>query len=110
TLPAFLVPFVFVLDPQGVGLLLMGSLKALGDANLATIGWITMSTASGILAMSGVFQGWLLTQVNAIERVLLLYAGIALVFRFEHGLATGFIALALVLVWQLLRWRQSARH
>ena len=110
TLPAFLVPFVFVLDPQGVGLLLMGSLKALGDANLATISWITISTASGILAMSGVFQGWLLTQVNAIERLLLLYAGIALVFRFEHGLATGFIALALVLVWQLLRWRQSARH
>jgi TRAP-type uncharacterized transport system fused permease subunit len=110
TLPAFLVPFVFVLDPQGVGLLLMGSLKALGDANLVTIGWITISTASGILAMSGVFQGWLLMQVNAIERVLLLYAGIALVFRFEHGLATGFIALALVLVWQLLRWRQSARH
>ena len=29
TMPAFLVPFMFVLDPAGLGLLLMGSFKAL---------------------------------------------------------------------------------
>ncbi|HEX7053259.1 MAG TPA: TRAP transporter fused permease subunit, partial [Burkholderiales bacterium] len=32
TLPAFLVPFVFVLDPAGTGLLLTGSFKTLGGA------------------------------------------------------------------------------
>ncbi len=33
TVPAFLVPFMFVLDPSGLGLLLMGSTKALATAN-----------------------------------------------------------------------------
>ena len=35
TMPAFLVPFMFVLDPAGQGLLLMGSSKALAAAD----GW-----------------------------------------------------------------------
>jgi len=106
TLPAFLVPFVFVLDPQGVGLLLMGSLKALADANFIDIGWITLTTAFGIVAMSGAFQGWLLVAVNSLERLLLLIAGIALVFRFDYGLMIGFGSLAFVFVWQWLRLRQ----
>jgi TRAP transporter 4TM/12TM fusion protein len=106
TLPAFLVPFVFVLDPQGVGLLLMGSLKALADANFIAIGWITITTALGIVAMSGAFQGWLLVAVNSVERLLLLIAGIALVFRFDYGLMIGFGSLAFVFVWQWLRLRQ----
>jgi TRAP-type uncharacterized transport system fused permease subunit len=97
---------VFVLDPQGVGLLLMGSLKALADANLIDIGWITLTTALGIVAMSGAFQGWLLVAVNSLERLLLLIAGIALVFRFDYGLMIGFGSLALVFVWQWLRLRQ----
>jgi TRAP transporter 4TM/12TM fusion protein len=33
TVPAFLLPFMLVLDPQGQGLLLMGSSKALATAN-----------------------------------------------------------------------------
>ena len=34
TVPAFLVPFMFVLDPSGQGLLLMGSIKALATRQL----------------------------------------------------------------------------
>ena len=34
TTPAFLVPFMFVLDPSGTGLLLTGSFKTPGDAEL----------------------------------------------------------------------------
>ena len=34
TVPAFLVPFMFVLDPAGQGLLLMGSTKALAAGEL----------------------------------------------------------------------------
>nr|NDG60431.1 TRAP transporter fused permease subunit [Betaproteobacteria bacterium] len=105
TLPAFLVPFVFVLDPQGVGLLLMGSMKALGDASMASIAWISLSTALGILAMSGAFQGWLLVRVNLLERMLLIFAGIALVFRFDYNTSLGIAALTIVLLWQGLRSR-----
>ena len=35
TMPAFLVPFMFVLDPAGLGLLLMGSFKKLAEAKWA---------------------------------------------------------------------------
>ncbi|NCV90718.1 MAG: TRAP transporter fused permease subunit, partial [Betaproteobacteria bacterium] len=107
TLPAFLVPFVFVLDQQGVGLLLMGSMKALGDASMASIAWISLSTALGILAMSGAFQGWLLVRVNLLERMLLIFAGIALVFRFDYNTSLGIAALTIVLLWQGLRSRQQ---
>src|SRR5207249_1457996 len=37
TMPAFLVPFMFVLDPSGVGLLLTGSIKTLGNADWGSI-------------------------------------------------------------------------
>src|SRR3954447_10317785 len=41
TVPAFLVPFMFVLDPSGTGLLLTGSFKTLGTANWGSIALIT---------------------------------------------------------------------
>jgi TRAP-type uncharacterized transport system fused permease subunit len=57
TVPAFLVPFMFVLDPSGTGLLLTGSFKTLGDANWGSIALITFTTAVSILALAGAFQG-----------------------------------------------------
>src|SRR3954451_7057892 len=43
TLPAFLVPFMFVLDPSGVGLLLMGSVKNLAQADWGSIARVTIT-------------------------------------------------------------------
>ena len=48
TVPAFLVPFMFVLDPSGQGLLLMGSTKALAAANWWSIAEVTLTAAVGI--------------------------------------------------------------
>ena len=45
TLPAFLVPFVFVLDPQGIGLLM----KVPKDGTALDIVRITLKTAAGLL-------------------------------------------------------------
>jgi TRAP-type uncharacterized transport system fused permease subunit len=59
--------------------------------------------------MSGAFQGWLLIKVNWVERLLLLFAGLALVFRVEHGHGAGFIALGIVVLWQWIRMRQVSR-
>ena len=56
TLPAFIVPFVFVLDPAGVGLLLMGSLKNLAAADWTSIAWVTFTAAAGIAAIAAGFQ------------------------------------------------------
>jgi TRAP transporter 4TM/12TM fusion protein len=76
TLPAFLVPFVFVLDPQGVGLLL--SIPKGGS--WVDILEITIKTTFGLLALASVAQNWALRQNTPVERGLLLLSGLLLVF------------------------------
>lgn len=76
TLPAFLVPFVFVLDPQGVGLLL--SIPKGGS--WVDILEITFKTTLGLLALASVAQNWALRQNTPIESGLLLLSGLLLVF------------------------------
>ena len=76
TLPAFLVPFVFVLDPQGVGLLL--SIPKGGS--WVDILAITFKTTLGLLALAAMAQNWALRQNTPLERALLLLSGLLLVF------------------------------
>ncbi|MGQ0652409.1 MAG: TRAP transporter permease [Betaproteobacteria bacterium] len=80
TTPAFLVPFMFVLDPSGTGLLLTGSLKSLANANWWSITWVTITAAAGVFAFVTSFQGWLVRRAQPFERALLLLAGILLTF------------------------------
>ena len=80
TMPAFLVPFMFVLDPAGQGLLLTGSLRGLAGASWGAIALVTLTAAVGIAALAGGFQGWLLTRARPLERGLLILAGLALVY------------------------------
>jgi TRAP-type uncharacterized transport system fused permease subunit len=76
TLPAFLVPFVFVLDPQGIGLLL----KLPKDGSWIDIVLITGKTALGLAALAAAAQGWALRKTTMAERLLLVLAGLLLVF------------------------------
>ncbi len=76
TLPAFLVPFVFVLDPQGVGLLL----AIPKGGSWVDILAITLKTTLGLLALAARAQNWTLRQNTLIERLLLLLSGLLLVF------------------------------
>jgi TRAP transporter 4TM/12TM fusion protein len=76
TLPAFLVPFVFVLDPQGLGLLL----KVPKDGSWIDIVEITVKTALGLGALACAAQGWALRRTTLSERTLLALAGLLLVF------------------------------
>jgi TRAP-type uncharacterized transport system fused permease subunit len=76
TLPAFLVPFVFVLDPQGVGLLL--SIPKGGS--WVDILEITVKTTLGLLALAAFAQNWALRQNTPVEGGLLLLSGLLLVF------------------------------
>jgi TRAP-type uncharacterized transport system fused permease subunit len=76
TIPAFLVPFMFVLDPQGVGLLL----------KIPAGGWwfdillIAGKAALGLAALAAAAQGWALRRTTMVERALLVLAGLFLVF------------------------------
>ena len=109
TMPAFLVPFMFVLDPSGQGLLLTGSIKGLGQADWGAIGLVTTTAAIGITALAGGFQGWLLRRTTGLEQAMLVVAGLALVYPRPLFDAIGVGLFALVLVLQYARRAAPAR-
>lgn len=103
TVPAFLVPFMFVLDPSGQGLLLMGSTKALATANWWSIAEVTLTAAVGVAALAGGFQGWALKRTTVLERWMLIVAGFALVYPSGMADLIGFGMVVLVLAKQYFR-------
>ncbi|MBI5443424.1 MAG: TRAP transporter large permease subunit [Deltaproteobacteria bacterium] len=72
TLPAFVVPFMFVLDPAGAGILLTGPWTG--------IVWTSLTACVGIAALAGGVQGWLLERTSPLERLFLVTAGLLLVY------------------------------
>jgi TRAP-type uncharacterized transport system fused permease subunit len=92
--PAFLLPFMFVLDAAGSGLLLTGSFKSLAAANWSSILLVALTAALGIAALAGGLQGWLLRKTTAFERWALIVAGIMLAYPAP---LFDFIGIALVL-------------
>jgi TRAP transporter 4TM/12TM fusion protein len=101
TVPAFLVPFMFVLDPAGQGLLLMGSTKALANANWWSIAEVTLTAAVGIAALAAGFQGWAIRRTTTLERVMFIIAGFALVYP---GWAADLIGFGLMIAALSLQW------
>ena len=113
TLPAFLVPFVFVLDPQGIGLLM--EIPKGGSA--LDIVWITLKTALGLLALAAAAQNWALRRNTPVEGALFLCAGLLLVFPsllealaetitgrdIAYTATLGLVIGAGVVVWQALK-------
>jgi TRAP transporter 4TM/12TM fusion protein len=108
TTPAFLVPFMFVLDPSGQGLLLTGSMKTLATADWGSIALVTFTAAVGILALAGGFQGCLFSRTPLYERVMLLVAGVLLVYPSALFDAVGLSLVSLVLLSQWLRGRSAS--
>lgn len=100
TLPAFLVPFVFTLSPEGMGLLL--------EADAASIAWATLTAVIGVAALAAGFGGWILRPAGMVERVIIATGGLLLFLadrRFDlAGLGlTGAVLLVHV-------WRRSPAH
>ncbi|SMP42665.1 TRAP transporter, 4TM/12TM fusion protein [Noviherbaspirillum suwonense] len=106
TVPAFLLPFMFVLDPSGQGLLLMGSTKALAAANWWSIAQVTLTAAAGITALAAGFQGWMFLRTTAVERTMLLVSGFALVYPGTLSDLLGFGLLVATVAMQQLRMRR----
>jgi TRAP transporter 4TM/12TM fusion protein len=105
TLPAFVVPFMFVLDPIGVGLLL--SLPKGGG--WWDVVWVTLLAVFALIALAGAAEGWLLAKTNGAERLLLLVGGLLLVYPKALYDTIGFGLLIMAVILQLLR-RRSARR
>ena len=117
TLPAFLVPFVFVMDPLGVGLLL----NIPKGGSVWDIVYISATTAVGIFALAATAQGWLIGRMLPAERLLFLVGGLLMVFStlmaalwalltpwtLAYADAFGIVAILIGVAVQLLRRRQA---
>jgi TRAP-type uncharacterized transport system fused permease subunit len=99
TLPAFIVPFMFTLDPKGIGILLKGP--------VIDVIWTTITAFIGILALAGGVENWFLKKTAFYERVMLIVAGLALVYPKPLYDIVGFGLLAAVVVLQKLRKEES---
>jgi TRAP-type uncharacterized transport system fused permease subunit len=105
TMPAFLVPFMFVLDPSGQGLLLTGSFKTLARADWVAIAVVSITAMIGIAALAGGMQGWLFRRTNLFERCTLILAGLLLVYPKPLFDVIGIALFALVIATQKMRKR-----
>jgi len=89
TLPAFLVPFVFTLTPQGLGVLMQGTPAAIATA--------TATAAAGIAALAAAFGGWIRGPASAMERGLSGVAGGLLCYAAPWADVAGLTLLSVVL-------------
>jgi len=97
TVPAFVLPFAFVLEPAGAGLLLQGPI-----ANIIA----TVATAAlGVAALTAAFQGWLLREAGVAVRALLLGAGLLLIYPASVPDVAGIALGAAALLFQAARRR-----
>jgi TRAP transporter 4TM/12TM fusion protein len=103
TMPAFLLPFMFVLDDAGQGLLLMGSIKKLAAADWWSIASISVTAAAGIAALAFGFQRWMVRQANWFESALLLVAGLALTYPSSYSDVAGIALIVVAIVLHTMR-------
>ncbi|MCW8084350.1 TRAP transporter permease [Sabulicella glaciei] len=114
TLPAFVLPFVFVTDPQGVGLLL----NFVGDMTWVDVFWQIFFATLGLAGLASACQGFAITAMGTLERWMMGLAGLLMVFPAvleavtwdsipaPHWLGLGLGIL--LLVGQVMRRRRTA--
>ncbi|HEY8393477.1 MAG TPA: DUF3394 domain-containing protein, partial [Thermaerobacter sp.] len=91
-LPAFLVPFLFTLSGAGMNLLLEGPWTGVLLA--------TVTSIAGLVALVAGVGGWLLRETRWYERVLLVAAGVALMYPGSYLDVAGGVLLVIALASQ----------
>ncbi|RJL26640.1 TRAP transporter permease [Bailinhaonella thermotolerans] len=100
TLPAFLVPFAFVLTPDGSALL--------GQGSLGRILLVTAVSAVAVAALAVATGGWFLDRARPPERVLCAVAAVLLLFLSTTPIVAGLIVLAAALAVHLVLRKETA--
>ena len=101
TLPAFLVPFIFTLSGEGLGILLQAPI---GDVLSSSV-----SAAIGIVALAIAFGGWLLREASMPERIGAGIAGGLLCYASASSDIAGMALMAVVIVAHVVRVRRQGR-
>jgi TRAP-type uncharacterized transport system fused permease subunit len=99
TMPAFVVPFFFVLDPMGGGVLL----KPPAGASWLEVSWMIFLGFFAIAALAAGLQGWLLRRTAAFERMLLIAGGLLVISPLNSLDLVGVALVGGALASQLLR-------
>jgi TRAP transporter 4TM/12TM fusion protein len=97
TAPAFAVPFVFAIDPRGMGVLL--------QAPLVDILWSTGSAALGLVALAAGAGGWIRRPATPPERAAAITAGVLLFVPRLTPLLVGVTLLGTVIA---VHWRRTS--
>jgi TRAP transporter 4TM/12TM fusion protein len=97
TLPAFLVPFVFTLSPEGLGILL--------QAPLSDVIRSSLTAAIGIAGLAIAFGGWIRSAASLPERIAAGIAGLLLCFANGASDAAGLALLAIIIAVHIIRTR-----
>jgi TRAP transporter 4TM/12TM fusion protein len=95
TLPAFVVPFMFTLDPKGVGLLLKGQ--------PIDVIWTVVTSFLGLTALAAGVENWFLKRTTLYERLMLIAGGLILIYPIAFHDAIGVLLVAGVIASQKLR-------
>ncbi|MDQ1239270.1 MAG: hypothetical protein QG577_1455 [Thermodesulfobacteriota bacterium] len=96
TLVAFVIPFMFTLDPSGYALLLKG--KDLGESL-----WVIATSFVGVFAFASAASGWLFRMSTRLERGLLALSGLCLVYPTAWTDLVGMALLGLTVCLQLVK-------
>jgi TRAP-type uncharacterized transport system fused permease subunit len=99
TVPAFLVPMMFVLDPAGLGLLAKGPWD--------NIIWTTATAMIGLVSLAAGLSGWLLRKTSYLECALLIGGGLVMVYPSWVADAFGLTCCAIALGLQHMRSKSS---
>ena len=100
TIPAFIVPFMFVLTPDGVGLLLVGPLP--------NIIWSFITAMIGVMGIAGGASNWLLRRTMIWERVVLIIGGLLMVYSSVTLDIVGMVLIGTVVVWQKVTLKRAS--
>lgn len=101
TLPAFIVPFMFTVDPRGVGILLKGPFEPMA--------WTILTGFLGITAIAAAVQNYLLRPTRIVERLVLLTAGLLMILNVTVCDVIGIALVAAVVLFQKL-FPQRVQH
>jgi TRAP transporter 4TM/12TM fusion protein len=100
TLPAFLVPLVFTLTPDGAGALLRGP--------AGTVALTCLTAAAGVGAIAGGLGGWVRARTSAAERCGLVGGGLLLLYAAPLADGAGCLLTSAALLAHIRRTRNGA--